>query len=293
MQCGLILKGIGGFYYVLSDESEQVVACKARGRFRAEGLTPMVGDRVRFAPQRDGHALITEILPRKNALVRPPVSNIDQLLIVLSASAPAPDFLLADKLIVEATLLSIAPMLILNKCDSADAHVVEIFERDYAAHFPTLRVSALTKEGLDGFFNILQGKISCFAGQSAVGKSSLINALVPELSLATGELSQKTSRGRHTTRHAELWPVFHGAIMDTPGFSLYEPETLEQEALDQCYPEFAGAAGHCRFPGCMHISEPDCAIKQMIASGGMSPGRYERYKLLAKEFETRRKHRYD
>ena len=269
------------------------MACKARGRFRAEGLTPMVGDRVRFAPQRDGHALITEILPRKNALVRPPVSNIDQLLIVLSASAPAPDFLLADKLIVEATLLSIAPILILNKCDSADAHVVEIFERDYAAHFPTLRVSALTKEGLDRFFNILQGKISCFAGQSAVGKSSLINALVPELSLATGGLSQKTARGRHTTRHAELWPMFHGAIMDTPGFSLYEPETLEQEALDQCYPEFTGAVGHCRFPGCMHISEPDCAIKQMIASGGMSPGRYERYKLLAKEFETRRKHRYD
>ena len=293
MQQGRILKGIGGFYYVLPEDSSETVECKARGRFRMDGLTPMVGDRVLFETQREGHARIAELLPRKNALMRPPVANIDQLLIVLYASVPAPDWLLADKLIVQAKLLSIEPVLVLNKCDESGTAVLSAFERDYAAHFRCLRVSARRGDGLLALTDLLRGRVSCFAGQSAVGKSSLINAICPELSLETGGLSKKTARGRHTTRHAELWPAFGGAILDTPGFSLFEPDFLEQDALDRCYPEFMDLPAQCRFFGCMHISEPDCAVKERIAAGGMSPARYERYTLLAREFETRRKHRYD
>jgi len=290
---GIILRGIGGFYYVLPQDHSDIVECRARGRFRSEGLTPMVGDRVEYEPQREGYAAITSILPRKNALIRPPVANIDRLLIVLAAAAPHPDWMLADRLIIQAKLLHIEPVLILNKCDAADDHVLQVFEEDYGKHFLSLKVSAHSGYGIDELRSILHNKVCCFAGQSAVGKSSLINALIPDLQLETGGLAKKTDRGRHTTRRAELWPAFDGAILDTPGFSLFETDCIEQEDLDRCYPEFSDLPSQCRFSGCRHISEPDCAVKAMVLEGGMSAARYERYQVLAKEFETRRKHRYD
>jgi len=293
MAYGLILRGIGGFYYVLPDDSYEIIECRARGRFRSEGLTPMVGDRVAYELQKEGYAALTQILPRKNCLVRPPVANIDRLFIVLAAAAPKPDWLLADRLIVQAKLLQVEPILVLNKCDSADTDVLAAFDEDYSKHFHAVKVSAHTGEGLTELHQLLNGKVCCLAGQSAVGKSSLINALMPELQLETGGLAKKTDRGRHTTRRAELWPAFGGAILDTPGFSLFEPDCPEQDALDQCYPEFSDLPTLCRFSGCRHISEPDCAVKEMIREGGMSAARYERYITLAKEFETRRKHRYD
>lgn len=293
MAFGLILRGIGGFYYVLSDDGGQIVECRARGRFRSEGLTPMVGDRVEYELQREGYAAITKIHPRKNSLIRPPVANIDRLFIVLAAAAPHPDWLLADRLIVQAKLLHVEPILVLNKCDNADEAVLTAFTEDYGTHFPSVKVSARTGEGLAEMQRLLEGKICCLAGQSAVGKSSLINALMPELQLETGGLAKKTDRGRHTTRRAELWPAFGGAILDTPGFSLFETDCLEQNELDQCYPEFSDLPMLCRFSGCKHISEPDCAVKEMVQSGGMSAARYERYITLAKEYEMRRKHRYD
>lgn len=287
---GLLIKGVGSFYEVLT-ESGGTVTSKARGTFRREGIIPTVGDRVVIERRDQGYALLSEILPRKNLLVRPPVANVDQLLIVVSACIPEPDWLLLDRLIIAANRMRIDPVPVLNKIDAADPLLFDTFRSDYRA-FDTLTVSAETSEGLDALRERLKGKVTCLAGQSAVGKSSLLNALIPDLHLETGELSRKTDRGRHTTRHAELWPYENGAVLDTPGFSMFETECLEQNELDACYPEFANAS-LCRFPGCMHISEPDCGVKPLLESGKLSPGRYERYCEIAAEYQMRRKHRYD
>lgn len=290
MERGLLLKGIGGFYYVLCDGV--TVTCKARGALRREGVTPVVGDMVEFMRESSGHALLVNVLERKNLMLRPAVANIDLLLIVLSASAPAPDWLLADKLIVQASLASVKPLLILNKCDCAEPEICAQFDEDYRL-FDRVTLSALTGERLDALLGYISGSVCCFAGQSAVGKSSILNALIPKLELPTGELAKKTERGKHTTRHAELWPCFGGAVLDTPGFSLYEEqETIDQGKLDACYPEFALSQG-CRFTGCRHLTEPDCGVKALLKEGKLSAGRYERYAIISEEFEYRRKHRYD
>jgi ribosome biogenesis GTPase len=287
---GLLIKGVGSFYEVLT-ESGETVTSKARGAFRREGLVPTVGDHVLIERKEQGYAQLCEILPRKNLMVRPPVANVDQLLIVVSAGVPEPDWLLLDRLIIAAKRMGITPVPVLNKIDDASAAIAQTFAAEYRA-FDTLSVSAVSKEGLDRLRERMRGKVTCFAGQSAVGKSSLLNALIPDLDLETGDLSRKTDRGRHTTRHAELWPFEGGAVLDTPGFSMFETDCLEQDELDACYPEFANASP-CRFPGCMHISEPDCGVKPLLASGTLSKGRYERYCEIAQEFQYRRKHRYD
>ena len=287
---GLLLKGVGSFYEVLL-QSGETVTCKARGVFRKFGLTPTVGDKVTVELQSSGYAQLYDILPRRNILVRPAVANIDQLLIVVSASIPQPDWLLVDRLIISAMHLDIEPILVLNKIDECDAIITDEFEHEYHA-FRRISVSAVTNEGLMSLKETLTGMISCFAGQSAVGKSSLLNALIPKLKLETGELSHKTERGRHTTRHAQLWPFMGGAVLDTPGFSLFETDCLEQEELDACYPEFRNAVA-CRFPACMHITEPDCGVKPLLLSGELTEKRYERYKEIAKDYQIRRKHRYD
>ena len=291
MITGRIVKGIGGFYTVHTDDGADVV-CKARGRFRRNGITPMIGDRVEVLPQRDGNYAIEKILPRRNTLVRPPVANIDRLVITVAACAPQPDWLLVDKLILSAKCADIEPILVLNKIDVPDSGIVEAFRTDYRA-FDRLMVSTRSGEGIDALSEKLSGVVSSFAGQSAVGKSSLINALIPELQLETGGLTRKTDRGRHTTRHAELWPFRGGAVLDTPGFSLLSADDIEQEVLDRCYPEFGDAPQHCRFPACSHISEPDCAVKPLLAENVLSAGRYARYQILSDEIKQRRKHRYD
>ena len=286
---GSIIKGVGGFYYVSTQEG--VITSKAKGTFRREGITPVVGDRVRITAHTSGYAQIDEILPRRNLLIRPAVANIDRLLIVLSAHFPEPDWLLADKLIVQATLNDIEPVMVLNKADEAEASIREAFDRDYRL-FPRIVVSALSGEGIRDLEAAIAGKVCCFAGQSAVGKSSLMNALLPELDLPVGELTRKTDRGKHTTRHAQLWPCFGGALLDTPGFSLYEPKSFDEKLLQGCYPEFQDAEP-CYFPGCLHISEPGCGVKALLQDGRLSPARYARYVEIAKDFTFRRKHQYD
>ena len=288
---GRILKGVGGFYEVLLDDGRSVT-CKARGRFRIENLIPMVGDRAEVSFPETGYASIDEILPRKNALLRPPVANIDQLILVAAACAPKPDWLLIDKLLIQSHALRIQPLLVLNTIDLPEEDVVTAFRADYAA-FETLLVSSVSGEGLDALKERLTNKVSCFAGQSAVGKSSLLNALFPQLHLETGGLAKKTDRGKHTTRLAELWPLLDGAVLDTPGFSLLELEEFSQDALNESYPEFHGRYADCRFAGCRHLAEPDCAVKELIPQGALTPGRYERYGLIQQEIEQKRKHRYD
>lgn len=287
-----MLKGVGGYYTVRLQNEEEVTA-QARGRFRHEGLSPVCGDQVLIERQQEGHAALTEILPRKNLLVRPQVANIDQLVIVLSASKPKPDLLLCDKLMLQAIPLSIAPLIVINKCDEGDSKTVEEICSEYAPHVETLALSARTGEGLKALRHALANKVNCFAGQSAVGKSSLLNALLPGLALLVGGLARRTDRGKHTTRHVELWPYEGGAVLDTPGFSLLELSALDQQTLDSAYPEFGEAPSRCRFAACSHRTEPGCAVKELLEAGTLSPARYARYVELCTQFEELRKNRYN
>jgi len=293
---GLLLKGVGGFYTVRTQAGE-LVECKARGRFRKDGITPLCGDRVTFLRQKEGLALLSEILPRRNVLVRPPVANITQLIIVLSAAKPKPDLMLLDKLLLCAGLLNIKPVIALNKCELAEESEILALQKAYEGCCEVLAVSAHTGLGIDVLSDRLgaEGETSCFAGQSAVGKSSLLNALLPGLDLPVGGLARKTDRGRHTTRHAQLWEYRQGYVLDTPGFSLLElPDPPpEQEEIDRAYPEFQDAPTLCRFAGCSHISEPDCGVKALLKEGRLSRARYERYVQLAQQMQEMRKHRYD
>ncbi len=290
---GRIVKGVGGFYYV--NAGGTLYECKARGKFRVENMTPMVGDEVLFAPEEGKpKGYLSEILPRKNAMLRPPVSNVDQFVLVLSASVPRADFLLADKLLVQAEREKVLPLVCINKCDEADEELLGQIRNDYGSReMGFLMVSARTGEGLPQLKERLSGKLSCFAGQSAVGKSSLLNALDAHLNLETGGLSRKTERGRHTTRHAELLTVGEGFALDTPGFSLLELDGMEPEELCAFYPEMRAVESPCRFPHCLHASEPDCAVKAALARGEIPQGRYERYLLLLEELKEKRKRKYD
>jgi len=290
---GLILKGVGSFYTVL-DENRTEYVCKASGRFRKEGIIPVPGDRVSFQRKAGEDGRITEILPRKNLLIRPAVANVDKLVIVMAASAPKPDLLLVDKLLLQCEIAGIVPILVLNKCDERDEGLYASVLRQYApTGYTCYGVSAHTGEGLDALKNEIKGNVCCFAGQSAVGKSSLLNAILPELSLAVGGLSRKTDRGRHTTRHAELWLAWGGALVDTPGFSLLDTETMEPEDLAAFYPEMREYADGCRFAKCLHASEPDCAVKPLLNTDSLSRERYERYLEILEELKEKRKHKYD
>lgn len=289
---GRILKGIGSFYTLRCGGKSYV--CKARGRFRKDGLVPVPGDWASFEIGADGRGYLLEIHPRRNLLQRPVVANVDKLFIVLSASRPQMDLLLCDKLLLQCGQLSIAPVLLCNKCDEETAGAYEDLAAQYGpAGYPVLAVSARTGEGLKGVRTAMEGCVSCFAGQSAVGKSSLLNALLPDLALEVGDLSRKTARGRHTTRHAELFPAFGGAVVDTPGFSLLDMAQMEPWDLSSLYPEMVPRKGSCRFPECLHLTEPGCAVKPLLETGGLHPLRYARYQVFVEELKEMRKHRYD
>ncbi len=308
IRTGRIIKGVGGFYTVLSEDGSTTV-CKARGLFRKQNVTPVVGDYAEFSlgaeragEERSGYLM--RILPRKNELIRPAVSNIDRLFIVIAASRPIPDLLLVDKLLILAEKHGIEPILIINKCDEAEPGAIEALSGQYApAGYDIHCVSAESGMGLPALKEKLSGAVICLAGQSAVGKSSLLNALLPGVSLAVGGLSEKTERGRHTTRHTELIPLEGGgAVLDTPGFSLLDALDVEPEEIRLLYPELRGAEENCRFSKCLHITEPGCFVKkELIINDKTDPApkkgicreRYERYVRLVNEAEEQRRHRYD
>ncbi|OQB25164.1 MAG: putative ribosome biogenesis GTPase RsgA [Firmicutes bacterium ADurb.Bin182] len=289
---GLVLKGIGGFYTVWTPEGE--IVCKARGRFRLDGITPVAGDEVEYEKE-DSQGRIVSVLPRKNALIRPCVANIDRLAIVITASSPRPDLLLVDKLMLQAYMLSIEPMLVINKIDERDCELFNSVSEQYeAAGCMMLAVSTYSGEGMDKLRGMLAGKTTCFAGQSAVGKSSILNFLIPSLNLDVDTLVSRADRGKQTTRHAELWLIDNGgAVLDTPGFYLLDIDALEPEKLGEYYPEMRSHIRDCRFCECLHDTEPGCAVKPLIAQGKLSQGRYERYLELLEYFKTLRRRRYD
>jgi len=290
---GVILKGIGGFYYILSDG--EVYETRARGRFRKDGITPMPGDRVIFSlPTDQVGGYVEEILDRKNALPRPMVANVEQLMIVCAAKAPAPDLLLVDKLLLYARFCRVKPVLVINKSDQDPALAEKTAEEYRAADVEVLTVSAQEKIGLERIEALFRGKTTCLSGQSAVGKSSILNALCPALDLKTGGLSKKTARGRHTTRHSELMYIkeLDAAVIDTPGFSILEVMDIEPEELKDLYPEFMDV--QCRYGGrCLHDREPECGAKARLKKGEISAGRYERYLLLLQELKERKDKKYD
>lgn len=279
---GTITKAIGGFYYVKCDDNA-VYACRARGRFRKEGQTPMVGDKVEIETTEadDVEGFVTKIALRKNQFVRPPVSNIDMLLVTFAVCEPEPALELIDKLTVSAMAQGVECALCINKAELNQERAAA-FAKEYAvAGFPTAVCSAKTGEGVEELKKLLKGKVTAMAGSSGVGKSSLLNAMGESFRLKTGSVSDKIKRGKHTTRHTELFPLsFGGFVFDTPGFGSFEVEKMKAQDLSNLFPEIAKYAGRCRFPGCSHITEPDCSVKEALAQGQIGRSRYNSYCVL-------------
>lgn len=273
---GKIYKGIGGFYYVHTQDGS-IVECKARGKFRKEKITPMIGDNVEIEV-KDNKGSITQIYERRNSLIRPAVANIDMVIVAAAAKSPDPAPFVIDKMLVNAEINNIEAAVCINKSDLAECHeLTEIYTK---AGYKTVAVSAKTKNGLDELFELIKNKTVAFAGVSGVGKSTILSHLIGE-ELETGSVSDKISRGRHTTRHVELFKMECGGyVLDTPGFSSVEPEDISPENLAECFPEMRTVLGECKFRSCAHIDEPDCAVKKMVSEGEIPLSRYESYKEL-------------
>ncbi len=282
---GVIMRALSGFYYVRTPDA--LVQCRARGRFRREGLVPLVGDRVRIAENPDGTGAVDEILPRKNAFGRPAVANVDYLVMLLSAALPVTDPYLADRVTVRCEKNRCGVLLVVNKCDlDPGEKLLDIYRTTGYGVYP---VSAVTGQGVEALREAIRGKICCFTGNSGVGKSSLINALAPGLSIPTGEVSEKLGRGRHTTRHVELFDIGDGTLLaDTPGFASFGDETetpILPEELAALFPEFGPYLGRCRFDDCTHRAEPGCAVRDAVDRGSIAQSRYASYLRLYEEAE--------
>ena len=282
---GLILKGIGGFYSVETEEGR--ITCKARGRFRKERITPLAGDQVEITAAEDGTGTIDEILPRKNHLVRPPVANLDRLFVVSSMCDPSPDKFLIDKTIAAAETKQIEPVLVFTKTDLQVSDGLENIYRN--AGFLCCVVSSATGEGVEKVSQLLEGKISAFTGNSGVGKSSILNALDPAFQLQVGDVSQALGRGRHTTRHVELFHLSCGAdVVDSPGFSSFETDELNLELkhrLPETFVEFRPYLDQCRFVGCSHTKEKGCAVLEAVRAGKIQRSRHASYVRLYEELK--------
>ena len=279
-----IVKGIGGFYYVRTPEG--VVECKARGIFRKRGITPVAGDNVALSP--DG-TMIDEILPRKNVFIRPPIANLDVLFIVASTTQPVPSTLVLDQLTAAAIYKDVQPVLVVTKADLAAAD--QLAQAYAGSGIPLVQLHYDTGEGLDEIRAMLQGKLCAFCGNSGVGKSTLLNALAPELKRETGQISQKLGRGRHTTREVEIFEVSGGRLADTPGFASLEAQKLcriPKEDLQHTFPEFGPYFGQCRFTGCSHRSETGCAVRQAVEEGKIGKTRYASYLAMYEEASARK-----
>ncbi len=290
---GKIIKGIAGFYYVDVVESG-VYECKAKGIFRKDKKKPLVGDEVEIEVLSDTEkeGSIIEILPRKNELVRPAVANIDQALVVFAVTEPSPHFHLLDRFLVMMDYKGIPAVLCFNKKDIAqDTQVAELKEVYEACGYPVLFTSAKKEENMDRLKAFLKGKTTAVAGPSGVGKSSLINLMQSEVKMETGRISQKIARGKHTTRHSELIVIEEGSyIMDTPGFSSLYVDELEKEELKYYFKEFAQYEGTCKFHGCDHIHEPDCAVKAAVEEGKIHKIRYKDYTEIYQELKEKRRY---
>ncbi len=278
MQTGIIVKGIGGFYYV--DTGSEVVECKAQGHFRNRNLSPCVGDRVRINLTDEGKGTICEIFERTNIFIRPPVSNIDSLIVVASLKNPSPDLKFIDKMLVIARESGVDVTICFNKADLDDTGAREMLEIYKGAGCKTICTSAKQGVGIEDIREDLSGKITAFCGFSGVGKSSLLNSVAGQELMLTGEISERLRRGKHTTRHVELIKYAGGYIVDTPGFSMLDfPETVSKDNLAEYFPEFLPYLEECRFRDCTHVATSSvCAVCEACERGEIPLSRYENYK---------------
>jgi len=283
MQEGVLIKGYGGFYYVKT--GEQVWECTLRGRFRKLKQDFMPGDRVGIHILDDKRGVIEEVFPRKNRLLRPCVANVEQVVVVFALKNPDPDFLLLDRILIMIRHEGLIPVICFNKADLVPDTEVNSPVRIYQeAGYRVLVTSILLGTGINEVRDLLQGKISVFAGPSGVGKSSLLNSIQPGLNLKVGLVSSKIGRGRHTTRYVELMELENGGfVADTPGFSVLSLPSVLREDFDGFFPEIRKHALLCRFNSCLHVAEPDCSVKNAVESGEIDLGRYQRYLSLLQE----------
>lgn len=280
MEDGLIYKALSGFYYV--EAAGETIACTARGRFRHDQIAPLVGDRVQFERTGAGQGIVTEILPRRNVFTRPPLANLDQMVIIASAAIPVTDPYLIDRMTVIAEASNCDSVICLNKADLDRAD--SLFEIYATTGYKVLRTSAESGEGLDALREAISGRISAFTGNSGAGKSSILNALAYHLNIAVGDVSVKLGRGRHTTRHVELFRLPGGTVVaDTPGFSAFDTEKMAQmdkSSLAALFIEFVPYLGRCRFTDCAHVKEPGCAVLDAVAAGIIHSSRHNSYVQL-------------
>ena len=288
---GTLVRAIGGFY-TARDESRNEYVLRCKKKFRREGLSPLPGDEILFTPGAgEEHGWVEEVLPRKTLCLRPPVANVERLILV-EAAEPEPDLLLADKLLSRAFAQGMDAVIAVNKCDLDPSLHAGLAAEYAAAGIPVLRVSARSGEGLEELRQAMRGRLCCMAGQSGAGKSSLLNALLG-LNLETGDISRRIARGKNTTRQVELLEKEGLRVMDTAGFSLLETErNLEPEKLKERYPEFIPFEGKCRFAECLHDREPGCAVSAAAREGRIHPARLERYRVLVGELREAWKDRY-
>ncbi|MGG3339448.1 MULTISPECIES: ribosome small subunit-dependent GTPase A [Bacillus] len=292
---GKIIKALSGFYYVLdeSEDSDKVIQCRGRGIFRKNKITPLVGDYVVYQAENDKEGYLMEIKERTNELIRPPICNVDQAVLVFSAVQPSFSTALLDRFLVLVEANDIQPIICITKMDLIEDQDTEDTIRAYAEDYRNIGydvylTSSKDQDSLADIIPHFQDKTTVFAGQSGVGKSSLLNAISPELGLRTNEISEHLGRGKHTTRHVELIHTSGGLVADTPGFSSLEFTDIEEEELGYTFPDIREKSASCKFRGCLHLKEPKCAVKQAVEDGELKQYRYDHYVEFMTEIKDRK-----
>ncbi|WJE17415.1 ribosome small subunit-dependent GTPase A [Halobacillus sp. ACCC02827] len=290
MATGKIIKALSGFYYVLHEG--EIYQCRGRGNFRKKKVSPLVGDMVEFKADNREEGYILSIEERKNEFVRPPIANVDQALIVTSATRPDFNALLLDRFLVLVEAKRIEPIIVISKMDRLDEDQVKEMQHYETMYgeigYPVILSAVNDPEAMDLIQSHLADRTTVIAGQSGVGKSSLLNSIDSRLSIDTDEISESLGRGKHTTRHVELYEISNGLVADTPGFSSLEFADLELEQLPECFPEFVAVQDGCKFRGCLHHKEPKCAVKMEVEAGNISSQRYHHYLQFLEEIQNRK-----